>query len=277
MNTGNQGTLKPQQAYHLIPLLMQRRSTPSSGRIRLGFVAPAPTSPNPQSKLRRHIYDVTGCSDLVREEATFLGISRERGREEEERRRDASHRPLLLPITALADHTPMRMPAMRRLLDTVLDPPPLLSDGATPGDAGGASDAYFTTSVPVVLAALLCALVCALGMGSILRCAIRCARPRLALETPAATAATGLEKKALRQIPTMVYGPEAGVTATECPICLGEFGDGEKVRVLPKCHHGFHVRCIDAWLALQPSCPTCRRSLLDQCGAEAGDGTMASL
>lgn len=183
---------------------------------------------------------------------------------------------MLLPITALTDHTPMRMPAMRRLLDTVPDTPPLLSDGAKPADAGGAADAYFTTSVPVVLAALLCALVCALGLGSILRCAIRCARPRLALEIPEATAATGLEKKALRQIPTTVYGPGAGVTATECPICLGEFGDGEKVRVLPKCHHGFHVKCIDAWLALQPSCPTCRRSLLDRCGAEAGDGTMAS-
>ncbi|RWV83130.1 hypothetical protein GW17_00055307 [Ensete ventricosum] len=130
---------------------------------------------------------------------------------------------------------------MRRLLDTVPDTPPLSSDGAKPGDAGGAADAYFTTSVPVVLAALLCALVCALGLGSILRCAIRCARPRLALETPEATAATGLEKKALRQIPTMVYGPGATVTATECPICLGEFGDGEQVRVLPKCHHGFHV------------------------------------
>ncbi|RWW61215.1 hypothetical protein BHE74_00031745 [Ensete ventricosum] len=155
---------------------------------------------------------------------------------------------------------------MRRLLDTVPDTPPLSSDGAKPGDAGGAADAYFTTSVPVVLAALLCALVCALGLGSILRCAIRCARPRLALETPEATAATGLEKKALRQIPTMVYGPGATVTATECPICLGEFGDGEQVRVLPKCHHGFHVKCIDEWLALQSSCPTCRRSLLDQCG-----------
>uniref|UniRef100_A0A0E0N499 RING-type domain-containing protein n=2 Tax=Oryza TaxID=4527 RepID=A0A0E0N499_ORYRU len=47
-----------------------------------------------------------------------------------------------------------------------------------------------------------------------------------------------------------------------CAICLGEFADGEKVRVLPRCGHGFHVRCVDTWLVSHDSCPTCRGSVL---------------
>ncbi|XP_010931361.1 RING-H2 finger protein ATL78 isoform X1 [Elaeis guineensis] len=163
---------------------------------------------------------------------------------------------------------------MRQLVEA---PPP--ANGAKPHgsgyDAGG--DANFDTNMVIILAALLCALICALGLNSIVRCALRCGR-RLDFETPeeaaARLAATGLKKRALRRIPVAVYGPEANIPATDCPICLGEFADGEKVRVLPKCHHGFHVRCIDTWLASHSSCPTCRHSLLDKAdgdGADAGN------
>ncbi|KAJ0453190.1 putative transcription factor C2H2 family [Helianthus annuus] len=76
-------------------------------------------------------------------------------------------------------------------------------------------------------------------------------------------AATGVKKKALKQIPVAVYGAGLEIPATECPICLGEFMEGEKIRVLPQCNHGFHVRCIDVWLASHSSCPTCRRSLAE--------------
>uniref|UniRef100_A0A0E0DEQ3 RING-type E3 ubiquitin transferase n=1 Tax=Oryza meridionalis TaxID=40149 RepID=A0A0E0DEQ3_9ORYZ len=36
--------------------------------------------------------------------------------------------------------------------------------------------------------------------------------------------------------------------ATDCPVCLGEFRDGELLRLLPKCGRAFYVPCIDAWL-----------------------------
>ncbi|WMV33728.1 hypothetical protein MTR67_027113 [Solanum verrucosum] len=97
---------------------------------------------------------------------------------------------------------------------------------------------------------------------------------RFAFESETARlAATGLKKSTLRQLPLSVYGSGVNIPATDCPICLGEFVDGEKVRVLPKCHHGFHVKCIDIWLALHSSCPTCRQSLLEQntTAAAAGD------
>ncbi|XP_050212278.1 RING-H2 finger protein ATL74-like [Mercurialis annua] len=130
------------------------------------------------------------------------------------------------------------------------------------------SEANFDTNMVIILAALLCALICALGLNSIVRCALRCSR-RFAFEsadeTAARLAATGLKKSALRQIPVVIYGA-AGIQiiATDCAICLGELLDGEKVRVLPNCNHGFHVRCIDTWLGSHSSCPTCRHSLLEQ-------------
>ncbi|KAJ6765405.1 RING-H2 FINGER PROTEIN ATL61-RELATED-RELATED [Salix purpurea] len=147
----------------------------------------------------------------------------------------------------------------RRLLDV----PP--ATGNRTHDAY-VSETNFDTNMVIILAALLCALIGALGLNSIVRCLLRCSS-RFALETAEETAArlaaTGLKKRDLRQIPVAVYGAGGSIAATECPICLGEFVDGEKVRVLPICGHGFHVRCIDTWLLSHSSCPNCRHSLLE--------------
>ncbi|KAK8977622.1 hypothetical protein V6N11_013407 [Hibiscus sabdariffa] len=155
-------------------------------------------------------------------------------------------------VVALLHHRPHRL-----LLDD--------SNGTRPRRSLN-NEANFDTNMVIILAALLCALICALGLNSVVRCALRCSR-RFAFETPDETAArlaaTGLKKSTLRQIPVVVYGPGVNLKATDCPICLGEFMDGEKIRVLPKCNHGFHVRCIDTWLLSHSSCPTCRQSLLE--------------
>ena len=34
----------------------------------------------------------------------------------------------------------------------------------------------------------------------------------------------------------------------QCPICYSTFYKGEQIRVMPKCQHPFHARCIDKWL-----------------------------
>lgn len=171
---------------------------------------------------------------------------------------------------------------MRLLLDAEPASPP--ENGGGRQRSSFTSEANFDTNMVIILAALLCALICALGLNSIIRCALRCSR-RFALEGPseaaARLAATGLKKSTLHQIPVVVYGASGiGTPATDCPICLGEFVDGEKVRVLPKCHHGFHVRCIDIWLASHSSCPTCRQSLLEPppaSDAAASDGELRHL
>lgn len=141
---------------------------------------------------------------------------------------------------------------------------------ATPSTAAGnrtgdseLTRASFDTNMVIILAALLCALICALGLNSVVRCVLRCSR------SEESAVRTGLKKSILRKIPIFVYGSDRDVSGSgikpgsECPICLGEFVDGEKVRVLPKCNHGFHVSCIDTWLGSHSSCPNCRHSLLD--------------
>lgn len=154
----------------------------------------------------------------------------------------------------------------RRLLDTELSMPPSYGNNNNNNTHDSLiSEANFDTNMVIILAALLCALVCALGLNSIARCALRCSR-RFSHETPeqsaARLAATGLKKRDLSQIPVTVYGSGEEIPATECPICLGEFEKGDKLRMLPKCNHGFHVRCIDTWLVSHSSCPNCRHSLL---------------
>ncbi|MGJ2918479.1 RING finger domain-containing protein, partial [Salmonella enterica subsp. enterica serovar Paratyphi A] len=38
-------------------------------------------------------------------------------------------------------------------------------------------------------------------------------------------------------------------------MCLSEFEEKDKLRVLPKCNHGFHLECIDMWFHSHSTCP----------------------
>jgi E3 ubiquitin-protein ligase ATL10/75/76/77/78 len=164
----------------------------------------------------------------------------------------------------------------------------MLSDGPTgddawagrtmlPAEAGdGDASVYPDSNMVVILAALMCVLICAFGLNSLRHCGRSLlamgASPSPVVDTAAAAmvvitapaAVAGLNKKELRKIPVVEYetSEAGGLPGTECAICLGEFVDGERVRLLPRCHHGFHVECIDMWLAAHSSCPICRSSLL---------------
>lgn len=52
----------------------------------------------------------------------------------------------------------------------------------------------------------------------------------------------------------------AGATAKSCTICLEDFEDGMKIRILP-CFHRFMADCIDPWLVQQARCPVCKCSI----------------
>ncbi|VFQ87990.1 unnamed protein product [Cuscuta campestris] len=53
-------------------------------------------------------------------------------------------------------------------------------------------------------------------------------------------------------------GPSDGNDVTNCYICLAEYEEGDKIRVLP-CHHEFHMLCVDKWLKeIHGVCPLCR-------------------
>jgi E3 ubiquitin-protein ligase ATL10/75/76/77/78 len=133
----------------------------------------------------------------------------------------------------------------------------------------------FDTNVVMILAVLLCALICSLALNSIIRCALRFSNVTVNNNSSSSSSANsspqlvnkGIRKKALKTFTTLSYSTELKLPSldTECMICLSEFTKGEKVRILPKCNHGFHVRCIDKWLKAHSSCPKCRQCLLETC------------
>ena len=70
----------------------------------------------------------------------------------------------------------------------------------------------------------------------------------------------GVDPELLRSLPVTVYRAAAPDSkgAVECAVCLAELEDGEAARFLPRCSHGFHAECVDAWLASHTTCPLCR-------------------
>ncbi|KAK4790965.1 hypothetical protein SAY86_031378 [Trapa natans] len=129
----------------------------------------------------------------------------------------------------------------------------------------------------IILAALLCTLICVVGLIAVLRCT--CLRqdssgsPSSAASAYSHNANKGVKKKVLQSLPKFTYTSSAAASSSsipgsaskflaECSICLTEFSEGDELRVLPQCGHGFHVPCVDTWLASHSSCPSCRRVLV---------------
>ncbi|KAK4421819.1 RING-H2 finger protein ATL16 [Sesamum alatum] len=71
----------------------------------------------------------------------------------------------------------------------------------------------------------------------------------------------GLDEAAIRSIPILEFKKTARPgknESCECAVCLSEFQEEEKLRVIPNCGHGFHVDCVDVWLQNNANCPICR-------------------
>ncbi|KAJ0111022.1 hypothetical protein Patl1_02369 [Pistacia atlantica] len=115
----------------------------------------------------------------------------------------------------------------------------------------------------LVLAVLLCALICVVGLVAAASCAWR---RRYNANCPSSAANKGVKKKF------------AALSSSDYAICLGEFAEGDEMRMLPQCGHGFHVVCIDKWLASHSSCPSCHQILaVATCkNCEGGGGAFIS-
>jgi len=126
--------------------------------------------------------------------------------------------------------------------------------------------ARYDSSLAIVIAALFCSILLALGVNALLRYTPLHRRWQVVSEPShdvgVERAKTGSKKFDLKALPVTVHDTGSPLARMDCPICLAEFMEGERVRVLPECCHSFHADCIDAWLVLNASCPSCRHSLV---------------
>ncbi|GFP99713.1 RING-H2 finger protein atl46 [Phtheirospermum japonicum] len=79
---------------------------------------------------------------------------------------------------------------------------------------------------------------------------------------------SGLDQAFIDALPVFTYKEIVGCATQEpfdfdCAVCLCEFTENDRLRLLPTCSHAFHMGCIDTWLLSNSTCPLCRGAVFD--------------
>ncbi|CAK7333515.1 unnamed protein product [Dovyalis caffra] len=78
---------------------------------------------------------------------------------------------------------------------------------------------------------------------------------------------SGLDQGFIDALPVFQYKEIVGLKEPfDCAVCLCEFSEKDKLRLLPMCSHAFHINCIDTWLLSNSTCPLCRGTLFSPAG-----------
>ncbi|XP_050219999.1 RING-H2 finger protein ATL13 [Mercurialis annua] len=81
----------------------------------------------------------------------------------------------------------------------------------------------------------------------------------------------GVDQSFIDTLPVFHYKAIIGLkNPFDCAVCLCEFEPDDKLRLLPKCSHAFHMECIDTWLLSHSTCPICRGNLLSEFAQNSG-------
>lgn len=74
---------------------------------------------------------------------------------------------------------------------------------------------------------------------------------------------SGLDQAFIDALPVFQFKEIVGMKEQfDCAVCLCEFTEKDKLRLLPMCSHAFHISCIDTWLLSNSTCPLCRGTLI---------------
>lgn len=72
-----------------------------------------------------------------------------------------------------------------------------------------------------------------------------------------------LSKESAKLLPEIFHDDTAREGSSTCSICINEFKQGDRLKVLPHCHHIFHSKCILHWLTdCKNCCPLCMEEIV---------------
>ena len=88
----------------------------------------------------------------------------------------------------------------------------------------------------------------------------------------------GLELAQIQSMETFTFTAGTDIKGGEqCMVCLCDFEEGDELRLMPVCGHAFHSKCVDPWLQQSHTCPTCRRDLVEDAGADGAAAAAPAL